>query len=320
MVGDKALEDKALEAKVLKGRLWQSLGIVIVLCLCVMALRPILDVRLRETGLDPAEFMARKYAAGPEHDVVVGGDSRVLRGVAPEEMQAVLGPGVRIANFSYQGTGLTSAYLGRLPGVLDPDGRRCIVLSVTPYSLTRAAQERNDFLEISQKPDAGSQLRLFVDRRLAPLNLPDLLIHWFKPGLINRARSHYYATGWVETDVERPDEDGSSRSYAMLFKDNRVEEVAVGVVLDFVAAAVADGIQVVGLRLPVSPQLLEVENRHAGVDWAQFVRRFRANGGVWLEGFETRSFKTYDGSHLRGGEARRFSRALAAKIGERLGF
>lgn len=297
-----------------------SFAAAVLFLAAVAALRPNLNPRLVETGLAPAAFNARKYASGPRFDLAVGGDSRVLRGVAPEEMEAVWSGRLRVANFSYQGTGLTEGYLHRLRGVLDPGGLRCLILSVTPYSLTRAARERNEFLQVVTEAKEGRGFwRDAVDRHFAPLNLADLLLALLRPDQINRVRSHYHSSGWVETEVQRPDEDGSSHTYRMLFEANPVERETVDGLLRFVAAATGDGIRVAGVRLPISPQLAAVEGAGAAMDWEGFVARFESAGGVWLGDFAGAAYRTYDGSHLQGADARRFSRELAAHAVARLG-
>jgi hypothetical protein len=263
--------------------------------------------------MSPEEFWVAKFNAPSGFDVAVGGDSRVIRGVAPQEMAEVLGSH-RVINFGFQGTGLSRDYLARLRQVLRREGERCIVLSVTPYSLTAQAQAKNGFQSIAAKQGLIARISGRADRLFAPVSLPDLIGHALNPAMINTVSSHYYENGWIETDVERAIADGSSKTYGMLFKNNEVTAGAVEVVVEFVAAAAADSVRVMGVRMPVSRELREVEDRDSQMDWPAFVRAFEAAGGHWLvlEGDEP--YATYDGSHLTAPEARRFSRNLALSM------
>jgi hypothetical protein len=81
-----------------------------------------------------------------------------------------------------------------------------------------------------------------------------------------------------------------------------------------VALHASEGITVVGFRMPISPQLREIERQHSGMDWSGFVSAFEAAGGVWLGSFVDSGFETFDGSHLTNVDARRFSRLIADKL------
>ena len=150
------------------------------------------------------------------------------------------------------------------------------------------------------------------------MSLPNFIGYAPNPGMINRVRSHYYENGWIETDVERGSDDGSTKTYEMLFKNNKVTPRPVEAVVEFVAAATADSLRGLGVRMPVSHGLRDVEDRDSQMDWSAFIRVFEAAGGYWLvlEGDEP--YHTFHGSHLIGPEARRFSRNLAFSMRRRL--
>lgn len=78
-----------------------------------------------------------------------------------------------------------------------------------------------------------------------------------------------------------------------------------------VAELRADGVEFVAVRLPISPQLLAVEE--AGLPAAEFEDAFRELGVPYLD-YSRADYTTTDGSHLTDRSARRFSHRLAREV------
>lgn len=75
----------------------------------------------------------------------------------------------------------------------------------------------------------------------------------------------------------------------------------------------ARGVRVYGLRPPVVPEVIELEDRLSGFDEPAFVERFERAGGTWLR-FPGADYATVDGAHLRDDAAVQFSKDLARKL------
>ena len=131
---------------------------------------------------------------------------------------------------------------------------------------------------------------------------------------MNFVRTHYHESGWVENEVSRLEPDASSQSYRTTFSNNTVKSSTVDYFVRQVALYASEGITVVGIRMPISPQLQEIERQYSGMDWSGFVSAFEAAGGLWLGSFVEAGFETFDGSHLTNAEARRFSELIAARL------
>jgi hypothetical protein len=105
------------------------------------------------------------------------------------------------------------------------------------------------------------------------------------------------------------------QSYADIFKDNPVSEQLVSQLNQQVVQWKADGIIVVGFRMPSSPDMVELENQVSGFDELEIKENFVKAGGIWLD-FSLNDYHSYDGSHLVAESALQFSRDLAEKLKE----
>lgn len=288
----------------------------LIMLAAMFALRPHLDYRYRDTGLQESHFWQQKYEAKGDYDYVIAGDSRVYHGVVPEEIESILG-GARVLNFGFSATGFGKDYLERLPQLLNPEGEQRIVFSMTPWSLTQEAMKDNGYLHNGRKRNIVERLEDAWGAHFPPIQFPDLFAILGPESVgrrLNRVHSHYHTTGWVEIRVSRMESWGSTAGYTAIFKNNQVEEATVAIFLDYIAQFSARGIQVFGMRMPIDRQLREVEGRASGLDWVHFLKRFNDSGGIWLGQFDDEEYQTYDGSHLTGDEARRFSRTLAQEL------
>jgi hypothetical protein len=269
----------------------------------------------------PDTFWAQKLLWGPEFDVVVGGDSRVYRGVSPGAMQEFL-PRRRIANFGFSSCGFTSSYLDAVESLLDPQSREeTIVLGVTAHTLTPEAAKDNHFLRLARK-------KRFELLQMAWLGQ----VAWFfspygaeeLADLFGEETAGYssvwHADGWVASRKTPEDPTEAVRAYrrhAKRLKSRaRVSDRIVKRFLQRVARWRDQGVRVYGFRPPIVPELAEVERRDMGFDETAFVRQFESAGGVWLA-FQAGRYHSYDGSHLRDDAAVTFSKDLAAALVER---
>ncbi len=290
----------------------------------------------RRSGTARDVFWQRKVLVDAPHAVVVAGDSRGYRGVAPEVLADGLGvPPEDVLNFCFSGAAFEPRYLSRVDELVrrEPPGR--ILLTLTPGSLTPEAAARNGFLSRERaygrmRDDVIARARFAVE---SPFR--SLAQTWFRPLSRNDWRrilpgqtartvgrrgrelrvERFMPTGWVATVAEPPDPEFYFDHFDEKFTDNQVDAAAVARLMDRVAGWTAGGIDVSGVRMPIGDGLAWREDRLSGMDWDAFVEAFRAAGGTWIE-LDWSRFRTYDGSHLDAGSARRATAVIAAVMAE----
>ena len=279
-------------------------GVFVIAAGCVRPLPPIDS---------PDAYWARKMLWGPQFDIVLAGDSRTNRGLAPSLMSNHL-PGLRIANFAFQSTGFNREYLSEAERRLDPNGKRVIILGVTTVSLTPRAIADNKFLEMKRKHIAELQQQVSFES----------FLEFFRPvdwEEVNRPLHDrtgtkvkiYHADGWTAVIDDPPKPSSAIPFFREYYVNNRVAPEIVDELLEIVEEWTGKGITVIGFRPPTTIEMLELEERIAGFDEAGFVKRFKAAGGIWLDS-EHGKYLTHDGSHLQARDARRFSAVIAKRV------
>ena len=284
-----------------------TLILAAVLTLMIGCVRPL-------PKLDSSDaYWARKMLWGPQFDVVLAGDSRVNRGLAPSVMIRHL-TGERIANFAFQSTGFTDDYLSEIERRLDPGGSRIIVIGVTTVSLTPRAARENKFLEMRRKHAAELQQQISLKTFLEFLRP----IEWEDPNESVQERTGskvkiFHSDGWTAVADPRSDERSSIPFFEEYYVNNQVSSEIVDQLIEAVGNWTSSGIKVFGFRPPTTVEMYRLEERLAGFNEREFVTRFKNAGGIWLE-FEHGKYATHDGSHLVAREARKFSIAVARQI------
>jgi hypothetical protein len=281
-------------------------------------------------GMPESSFWARKMLWSGQYDVVVAGSSRVLLDVSPAAMSRYL-PGLHVANFGFNGTGFSAAYLRAIDGPLDPSSRtRAIILGIQSSELTPRNTERNLFLELSGEKRLVLQsevrfahlvdaLRPYEPRELARA----LLGRKTKEGLIwNRHLDGWAAARFASSVQEREARDEGVR-HAMAVMGGatdgryRVSEEVVANLLAAVRRWTAMDIQVYGFCPPGQEGLINLAARRSGFDERAFAERFERAGGTWLT-VPAAGCQTYDGIHLPGDAAVRFSEKLGEVLAPHL--
>ncbi len=268
-----------------------------------------------KTGMFDEQFWAHKMGWHERFDVVLAGDSRVYRGVSPEEMTRQL-PGYRIGNYGFSSAGYGKEYLARLPGLLAPESsHKTLVLGITPNDLDeRSANEDNGFLSLLKR----NPLDLTAERVLGPV------LGFFRPyslsdvaRAITCKRKGYYQdyrpSGWVASFKLPEDQTDTLRAYRERWQSHKLSPAIQSGLLAKVNHWHRQGIRVYGFYPPTSQALHDLEITMSGFDEQEFKARFERAGGIWID-VELRKYHSYDGSHLRNDSAISFSRDLAGAL------
>jgi hypothetical protein len=263
------------------------------------------------SGIHPDRFWTLKLRWGPEHDVVLLGDSRVYRGLSPQAMTEAL-PGQRIINFGFSSAALSPDYLDHGRGLLDPaSASPTVVLGVRPYSLTPKADAKNAFRSERNRSPTEAMERLYLTPLLdffAPfdadrLNRPDA------PRYFHRMT----ARGWVASHKPRGRPQEAVERYADVFVNNRVSPAIAEALVERITAWTHQGIAVYAFRPPTSAAMVSLENDASGFEQLALPTRVRAAGGRWLE-VDAARYSSYDGSHLTAASAVALSKDLDRAI------
>jgi hypothetical protein len=297
-------------------RTWLALLFAAPLVLCGSWVKPVPPNPLERDRTDEARFYMVKTHGDQRCDVIVLGDSRVLRDVSPQELSRSL-PGQRIFNFAYNAGGLNAQMYAAASSRLDPAARSPrVLIGVTPLSLMAAKSQNEQYKEVLHKPR---------DERWLLLHAPSLL-RWFQPvrpadivrsalKVPPRSRYHqeFHDDGWIGSLKEPEDPTDALRVYEAELTGQSIDPALVRELLEQTRAWTRAGVRVSGFRPPTTDEVEALEDRLLGFDEAGLAAAFTAAGGTWLD-FPNQPYQTYDGSHLRHDSAVAFSRDLGAAL------
>lgn len=298
----------------LKDKTIQTFAIAAVLAAALGAARP---KQPGITGMPEPLFWMNKMHWKHEFDVVVAGDSRVYRDVAPHAMSRSL-PGLRIANYGFSGNGFTPEYLDSVEQTLDPAAKRkIIILGLTAHSLTGKASQKNGFLENSGMDPVAKTALFHLPKPflfLSPYSTEEIKLLFSKNATPFVYYNDFRADGWVKSSKspEKP-EEAIALYKTMFAQGNSVSENITSRVMEHIKKWTASGITVYALRMPASAEMMKLENEMSGYREKDIAARVRKAGGVWLT-FDYSKYHSYDGSHLVDTAAVKFSRDLSLKI------
>jgi hypothetical protein len=254
------------------------------------------------------------------YPVVFGGDSRVFRGVSPDDFESGLG-GVESYNFAFWSNGMGRVYLEGMEKKVDTaSDLRMIVLGVTPHSLTPNAAECSHYRYETGRSKEQVLQNFYLAKLqeiFAPygaIELAEKVTGRSKP---NNYRINYHSNGWVESYWIVPDTSYSAQFYEEIFTGNKVSQEVIGTLLEFVERWSEMDIHVVGFRPPTSHAIRRLEREKGGFSEHDFVDSFTAAGGIWIP-LSNDAYRTFDGNHLEHLSARRMSEDLARLIKEQL--
>lgn len=271
---------------------------------------------LVEQRSEESQFYIRKtWATGP-WDVVVMGDSRVLRAVSPSAMAKAL-PGRRIFNFAYNSGGLNAEMFDAAERRLDRSvAAPAIVLGVTPLSLLSWKANNEQYREYLATPRDQVWLALgapAVGRFFQPLRPVDLLgrVAPIAPKAVHHYE--YHDDGWIGSWRRPADPSDALRVYAVQLAGKAIDQSLVEELLSRTRRWRANGVRVVAFRPPATDAIAALEDSLTGFDEESLAASFREAGGTWLS-FPNAPYTTYDGSHLELNSALAFSRDLARAL------
>lgn len=241
---------------------------------------------------------------------VIVGDSRVQAGVVPSEMSEFFKDG-QIANFAYASASLgDKIYLNKIDDLFLANSKtKRIIVGVSPFSLTSSALNWNTFKVACQQKNSVDNEWVSVGP-WRPIDLPSF-ISYKKLRQKKTFSAELHKEGWLAMNTQTSLKT-SLEGYERKFEQSKVEQSIIDDFLKKVKQWHEEGIKVYGVRIPVHPEMLKLENRLSGWNFDKFTSDFEAAGGCWIN--SEMNYQSADGSHLMAREAIRFSHDLAEKI------
>jgi hypothetical protein len=260
-------------------------------------------------------FWLEKVFGTTLYDIMAAGDSRVYRGLSPDDMAAAL-KGRRIFNYGFSSGILDRMMLAQAAARLDPAGERTLLLAVTPHALTGKPNEA--LAELLRTPREelytvlmGHRFLLFF-HRMAPKRLLAMLSGgdiWSDTG--NYREDYDSRTGWVASSYRKEKGYGRTlRSYLEMRAKYPVLPERVNALASLIAGLRAEGVKIFFLYLPSSPEMRELEREWPGFDYEAVRRSLETAGAVSLDEAVPPGLHSYDGSHLDERSARSLSRSI----------
>lgn len=261
----------------------------------------------------PGSFWMNKTHTRERFDIVLIGDSRLYRGVAPSVMRSVF-PNMKILNFGYSSAGMSGQLLESGEEKLDSGGQKIIVLGLTPYSLTASAALNEHFKGFKRAIYWPFKIP-FLTTIVAPHETV-----WVITYLLGSKISDYFQIphpdGWIESDRPSVNFDEALKEYKHKFSKERISVEVQNEMLEQVRVWGRKGIKVFGFRPPASKSMEDLEDKLSGYDEARIKDLFLDSGGLWIDFPDRYFYETYDGSHLKAQSAQKLSLALAQYISE----
>lgn len=283
-----------------------------------MALAGPLLPNLPTSSMQADWFWSHKVAPKEQFDVVFIGDSRIYRGISPDDFARAFAPddSVSVFNFGFSSAGLDTAFLRAGARLLDPSAPHpIVVLGITTSSLADENLPNGHFWQEYRRSPWARWQRQHLNPHLSYFDptSPEVLYQHLTGQQVGYYQDHR-ANGWIASDKYPrrvwENDDHVRRTYPKASFSQALRQR----LLDQVATWQAQGIQVVAFRPPAAPNLEALEMNPSYFPEVALKAQLEGLGALWLELPDRTIYETYDGNHLVAGSARQ----LSADIGRLL--
>jgi hypothetical protein len=252
-------------------------------------------------GMYPKEYWATKIGWKHCADIVLTGDSRMLIGVSPAQMQKILNDR-RVVNYAFGSNWYSQEYLEAVEQVLDPQShKKTIVIGISPHSLTEGEDGMGNFFELRSMSKSQAYLNIHfagLMEFLEPMSFRDAFQGLFPFLSETQTRKEYFADGWVAVNKNPAGEKREPKRYRQMYEKSQVSKRTIETLEHFVSKWTQSGINIYGFLLPSCREMVELENKMSGFNQAEVVSLFEAAGGVWID-VDQCHYESFDGSTCR---------------------
>lgn len=289
------------------------LSIVIILITGWIKQKPV------SSTIEKNRFWALKTHQDNKYDIVIYGDSRVYRGISPDDLTYDL-PGYSAINLGYSSGGMTDQMFGFIEERLDTLKDPIIIIGITPYSLTPAAGLNEHYNQEKDRDRYEIFQKIYFDKYLGffeAINPWNVYSHIVGKEITSQYFEIFHDNGWVESYIIPPDSSSALAKYTKTFSNNNTEHKVSDRIVQNLFRNVGKwnekGIKIYGFRFPSTDAMVKLENELSGFDETSFAEGFVESGGIWFS-FSNGQFKSYDGSHLYFESAKKISRILRDRM------
>ncbi len=245
-----------------------------------------------------------------KYDYVFYGDSRLYRGLSPNEV--LKGTDYTGYNFGYSSGGMTQEAFEFIESHLDSKTRPTFVFGITPHSFTVEALKNHHFHQEMYRNWYDKFQRYYIDAYLKPFDriTPEEMF-----GFRSWVTTEWCSDdGWMMSNNESIDTLGGLKHYKKVFDENPIDTSAMNNYFVQVKAWTDKGYEVYAYRPPTFKQMEELEENLSGFVEEEFVKRFEKAGGTWMY-VSKNVYQTYDGSHLKSDEVLKLSQEINYLLG-----
>lgn len=265
-------------------------------------------------ALSKQYFWKNKVTQKPTYDYVVAGDSRVYRGFPAE----VLG---NAFNFGFSSASITPYFIEKAASLLKPDGKKVLILGVTPHSLSGPYKKYNKHLKGLEKKwsknvdlvglAGGDKTYSFDSFIKDPTD--DLTRHF--QGSKAPKRVTYYRSGFVGTATMTESHKKALDSYKKTFSKVRFDPGMMNSSCEMISELVERDYKVFFYFPPVPQSMKEMEEKLGGFDFSHFAKIWAYCGAerIATDG----DYLSYDGSHINESSAYKLAEMIRIKLARR---
>jgi len=261
------------------------------------------------------KFWVNKTYAGSNYNMIIIGDSRVYRGISPNEIEVVL-PNYKVLNFGFSSGRLDGELLKQAENKLNNSDNRVIVLGITPNSLTEHPMANAQIIEYLKMP-REERYEILYFKNILSLFEPitkETFKNWNNKELTERNYvEEYTSKGWVASSYIVEDTITALNSYRKWFSETNISENITKRLFSKINDWQRKGIKVYAFRMPTSWSMYNIEDTILKFDEKKIAKRCIDAGAVWVD-VNKKSYHSYDGSHLEKKSAIEFSKDLACKL------
>jgi hypothetical protein len=262
-------------------------------------------------------FWAHKVTADSVYDLVAVGDSRVYRGIDPEEIEAqyfkLNGSKIQALNFGFSSAGLEPYLLEKAKGMLKQGGKRILLIGVSPNSFIESSQENGHLKKIEAQDAKDLWIKkniypeLYMFRRYA---ISDFVKYKHKEFYLEKFNLN---SGFVGSSKLPYDSTAAINQYSRQLKANKIDTFAVKVFLETLQKLKAEGIKIVAIRIPTTERMRILEDKLTSNFCQDLFSKIEAQGIECMRVQDSR-IHSYDASHLDEKSAKLLSAKLANLI------
>ena len=257
-------------------------------------------------------FWINKTHQSSNSNILIGGDSRIYRGVSANEIVKTIGEPLKAINLGYSSAGFSPEYLDFVVENLDnSSSTKIIILGITPHSLTKEAFLNKHFHQFK------NQSKTEVFKKLYLSKVTDVFSSLTIDQIINDKESNYYQRyendGWVASNKNNGQLSETIKSYTNTFSKYQVSQEHLELFYQKIKEIKEEGIQIIAFRPPTANELSDLENEISGFNEKEVKQQLNKIGVHWIT-LKNEDYLSYDGSHLHYDSALKLSQLLGQKI------